>query len=244
MSMSRSDDADDTVRKRSGWLIPLGVLMVTLVLSGLFLLYYLAPTAPPLFTEQVSPTSSSDTVALDVGGMKLWVPQNYLMFDSARQGGHKREVALFAMLPDLTGWSNWNGSSFADNGPNSRVVYLTIRDNQVNLSEADKLKRIYFAYVQDPKGAPGPFGLTQYAFRGDSGYRAEDLYVGDTPKGPMVLRCVRFGPDVPSPSCLRDMPMGRGVGVSYRFKRSKLNRWREIGDAVDALLATFKKPPK
>ncbi len=59
----------------------------------------------------------------------------------------------------------------------------------------------------------------------------------------MVLRCVRAGPDVPSPSCLRDMPLGRGVGISYRFKRSKLGHWKEIGTAVDSLLATFAKPP-
>jgi len=244
MSMSRSDDSDDTVRRRSGWLIPLAVFLVIVVLSALFLLYYLAPTAPPLFTEQEAPTSSTDIAMLEVGPAKFWIPANYLQFDSARKGGRRREVALFAMLPDLTGWSNWNASSFAENGPNSRIVYLTIRDQQVNLTEAQRLERIYLAYVTDPKGEEGPFGLRKYTFRNDSGYRAEDLFVGAAPKGPMVLRCVRFGPEVPSPSCLRDMPLRNGVGISYRFKRSKLNHWREIGDAADALLATFQKPPK
>lgn len=241
--MSRSDDADDTVRKRSGWLIPLGVVLVITVLSALFLLYYLAPTAPPLFSEQVSPTSSTEVAALEVGGRRFWIPQNYLQFDSARRGGHRRDVALFAMLPDLSGWSNWNASAFADNGPNSRIVFLTIRE-QANISEADRLKRIYMAYVANPKGAPGPYGLTRYSFSPDSGYRAEDLFVGQTAKGPMVLRCVRMSPDVPSPSCLRDMPLGKGVGVSYRFKRSKLSHWQETGDAVETLLAAFAKPPK
>lgn len=241
--MSRSDDADDTVRRRSGWLIPLGVVLVITVLSALFLLYYLAPTAPPLFSEQVAPTSSTEVAALEVGGRKFWIPENYLQFDSARRGGLRRDVALFAMLPDLSGWSNWNASAFAENGPNSRIVFLTIRE-QANISEADRLKRIYMAYVADPKGAPGPYGLTRYSFRPDSGYRAEDLFVGQTAKGPMVLRCVRMSPDVPSPSCLRDMPLGRGVGISYRFKRSKLSHWQETGDAVETLLATFARPPK
>jgi hypothetical protein len=242
--MSRSDDADDTVRKRSGWLIPLGVLAVISVLSILILAYYLIPSAPPLFTEQVSPTSSTDPVAIEIGGVKLWVPENYLQYDSARRGGHRREVALWSILPDLSGWSNWNSGSFSDTGPNSRIVIITIRDQQVNVSEADRLKRIYMAYVVDPKGTPGPFGLRQYTFSRDSGYRAEDLLVGDTPKGPMVLRCVRLGPDVTNPSCLRDMLIGKNVGLSYRFKRSKLSHWREIGEAVDGLVATFKTPPK
>ena len=240
--MSRSDEADDTVRKRSGWLIPLAVLAVITVLSLLILAYYLVPTAPPLFSEQVSPTSRTDVAALEVGGRKFWIPQNYIQFDSARQGGRRRDVALFAKLPDLTGWSNWDAGAFAESGAKSPIVYLTIRE-QANISESDRLKRIYMAYVADPKGTSGPFGLTQYVFRQDSGYRNEDLLVGVTAKGPMVMRCGRPGIDMSSPNCLRDMPLGRGVGVSYRFKRSKLLHWKEIGESVDTLLAAFAKPP-
>jgi hypothetical protein len=99
-------------------------------------------------------------------------------------------------------------------------------------------------YIADPKGQPGPFELTKYAFRRDSGYSGEDLFVGQAKKGPVVMRCERAGPNVPSPTCLRDMPLGKAVGISYRFKRSKLSHWREIGDGVDALLATFEKQPK
>ena len=64
------------------------------------------------------------------------------------------------------------------------VVYLLIRDENLNLSEADRLSRIYMAYVTNPRGVPGPFGLTQYTFREDSGYRREDLFVGQTDAGP------------------------------------------------------------
>lgn len=240
--MSRGGDVDDTVRKRSGWLIPLGVLAVTMALSALFLLYYLAPTAPPLFAEPVSPTSSTEIAALEVGGLKFWIPGNYLQFESARRGGRKREVALFAMLPDLSGWSNWNAGEFTEGGPNSRIVRMTIRE-QANLSEADRLKRIYMDYIADPKGQPGPFELTKYSFRQDSGYSG-DLFVGRSQTGPVVMRCERAGPNVPSPTCLRDMPLGKGAGISYRFKRSKLSHWREIRDGVDALLTTFQKQPK
>jgi len=243
MSMSRSED-DDVVRRHSGWLIPLAVLIVITALSALFLLYYLAPTAPPLFSEQVSPTSSTDTVALDVGGVKLWIPGNYLQYASSRRGGRRREVALFAMLPDLTGWSNWNAGSFAENGPNSPIVYLTVRVLDPVLSESERLNRIYLSYVKDPAGEPGPYGLTKYTFREDNGYRREDLFVGHTARGLVVLRCVRLGPDTPNPNCLRDMPLKGVVGVSYRFKRSKLSHWHEIADKVDSLLAGFEKPPR
>ncbi len=237
-------DTDGTIRKRSGWLIPLGVFLVTAVLSALFLLFYLAPTAPNFLEEQVAPTSRTDLIALRVHGLHLWIPANYLQFESNRQGGAFKDLALFAILPDMAGWSNWEASTFTGNTPDSPIVYLLIRDEALNLPEADRLSRIYMAYVTNPRGAPGPFGLTQYTFRDNSGYGREDLFVGQTPTGPVVLRCVRFSADVPSPSCLRDLPIAHAVALSYRFKREHLARWREIGDSIEKLIVTFKTKPK
>ena len=92
-------DTDGTIRRRSGWLIPLGVFLVTAVLSALLLLFYLAPAPTNFLEEQVSPTARADLIALRVHGLKLWIPANYLQFDSARQGGAQKDVALFALLP-------------------------------------------------------------------------------------------------------------------------------------------------
>ena len=240
--MSRSADDDETVRKRSGWWIPLGVFVVTFILSAMFLLLYLAPTAPSLFEEQAVPTSRSDIIQLQVSGHAFRVPANYLLYASARQGGEHREIAMFALLPDMTGWSNWDAENFNSNTPDSRVVFLTIHKERLNLSEADKLRRVYLDYVSDKRGVAGPYGLRQFAFRGDTGYRAEDLYVGDAEHGPVVLRCVRPSHDVPSPGCLRETQISTGVSLSYRFKRAHLAEWREITGNVSKLIASFQKP--
>ena len=242
--MSRSDGADDIVRKRSGWLIPLGVFAIVAILSGLFLLIYLFPSPSPLFAEQQSPTSSTKVVALEVNGLKLWIPSNYLEFDSTRRGGRRRSIEVFAIMPDLTGWSNWDASDFAENGPGSRVVYISIREDKVNLSEADRFQRIYLAYIVDPKGSPAWYDLTRYQFRSDSGYRAEDLFVGHTPSGPVIMHCAKLGADDPSPNCWRDLRLAKGVSVSYRFKRKRLSHWHEIADGVAKLMASFRTPPK
>ncbi len=90
-------DTDGTIRKRSGWLIPLAVFLVTFAFSAMFLLFYLAPSAPSFLTEQIAPTSRSDLIALRVHGLKLWIPANYLEFESARQGGARKDIALFAL---------------------------------------------------------------------------------------------------------------------------------------------------
>jgi hypothetical protein len=51
---------------------------------------------------------------------------------------------------------------------------------------------------------------------------------------------VRFSPQVPSPSCLRDLRLGNGVTLSYRFKRANLGRWQEIAQGVDKLVRSFR----
>jgi hypothetical protein len=242
--MSRTTDDDETIRKRSAWLIPLGVFLVTFALSALFLLIYLAPNAPGLFEEQVSPTSRSDIITLKVSGHRLYIPANYLEYESARQGGDRREIALYALPPEMSGWSNWEAQSFTDNSAASPVVEMRIRQDNLNLSEADRFQRVYMGYILNPRGREGPFGLRQYAFRGDSGYHNEDLFVGESDTGLLLMRCVRRGPDVTSPNCVRDMPVARGVSLFYRFKRAHLAKWREIGKGVDKLIAMFDKAPK
>jgi hypothetical protein len=239
--MNRSTDDDETVRKRSGWLIPFGVFAVTFVLSAMFLLLYLAPTAPSLFEEQIMPTSRSDIIALTVNGRAFRIPANYLLYASARQGGEHREVAMFALLPDLEGWSNWSADAFAGNTPDSRVVFLTIHKERLGLTEADKLKRVYLDYVIDRHGTDGPYGLHQFAFRRDTGYRNEDLFVGQSAAGPVVLRCVKPAVDVPSPSCLRETLLANGTALSYRFKRNHLSDWQEMTSRMDKLIAAFQK---
>ena len=232
---------DETVRRRSGWMIPVSVFAVTFALSALILLYYLAPSAG-LFEEQAAPTSRSDNVAISVAGRPFRIPANYLIYDSARTGGERSEIAVFALLPDLSGWSNWAADEFASNAADSRIAYLTIHKDRHGLKEADKLARVYLDYVANRGGSEGPYGLRQYAFRPDIGYRNEDLFVGQTKTGPVVLRCVKLTPEVPSPSCLRETLLAPGVSLSLRFKRAHLEDWQDLAAKTDKLLADFRKP--
>jgi hypothetical protein len=236
---SRDRSTEDTVKQRSGWLIPLAVFVVTAVLSALFLLLYLAPTPTSLIEEHQSPTSRSDMVHMSIGGLPLGIPANFLLYASARQGGDRKQAELFAKFPDFHGYSDWESQTFSGNGPDSPIIYMLIRKEPFNIDEGQRLKRIYLTYVADPNGRPGPFGLTEYAFRDDSGYRHEDLLVGNIQGRPIIMRCVRLSPEVPSPSCLRDVRLSKMVVLSYRFKRAQLASWHEIADGVSGLVHTF-----
>lgn len=239
-----NENRDDEVRQHSGWLIPLAVFIVTAGLSALFLLFYLVPTPTSFIEEHPVPTARTDPVSLQVGSLKFTIPANYIAFRSARQGGVRKDVALSTVLPDLRGYSNGEAQVFADNSVSSPVVYILIREERLNFSEAERLKRIYLNYVADPHGKPGPFGLTQYVFRDDSGYRGEDLFVGHINSELVVMRCWRYSQEVPSPGCLRDQRLGRRVAMTYRFKRANLSQWRNIATGVDALISGFEKRAK
>ena len=206
------------IHQHSGWLIPLGiVLVVVFLLCGLLLLYYLRPIAAPF--RNMRPTAASTRVDLIVRGLKLHVPARYIESRAARGGGDQDMVPLFAALPDMRGYSDGEAQLFGSNAPDSPVVHLLIRADANNLDTENRLARIYMPYISDPKGEAGPFGLTQYAFRPDSGYGRDDLYVGAS--GSPLLLCEQPAQDLPSPNCLAiDRPIAPGVNLSYRFKRA------------------------
>ena len=244
MVMSSTADDSQIVKKRSGWILPIAVFLITAALSAIVLLYYLAPAPSTIGREQVAPTALNEIVSLHIGKTDLAIPANYIQRASAREGGTRADVALFALLPDMRGWSEKDARDFTSNASDSSVIYFLIREEPLTLSEQSRLDRIYMTYVVNPAGSPGPFGLTHYVFRDDSGYRGEDLFVGKTEHGIAVFRCVRLSQQVPSPSCLRDVTFGPGVAVSYRFKRAFLSRWQTIDANAAQLLATFRKVQK
>lgn len=226
-------------KRRSGWLIPLAVFFVTACLSALVLAYYFAPTPPGLAQEQPAPTDANRPVELALGSMHLRIPANYILLASARRGGAMNELALIAMLPDFQGYTLGAAQDLTANAPDSRVIGIMLKGDQVLLPEQERLERIYLTQVENPNGQPGPYGLRQYAFRADSGYHDQDLFVGSGPQGLMVLLCTKLASDIPSSNCLRDMPLDGGLALSYRFKRAHLPQWRTIDTRIHALMDSF-----
>src|ERR1700679_1409398 len=124
---NRSDDYEDTVKQRSGWLIPISVFVVTAALSALFLLYYLAPPPTSFIEQHPSPTSRTDPIAVSVNKASFTIPANYMIYSSARSGGVRKDLSLWALFPNFHGYTDWESSTFAGNGADSPVIYMLIR---------------------------------------------------------------------------------------------------------------------
>jgi hypothetical protein len=242
--MSRiENELGGMARQRSGWLVPLAVFFVTACLSALVLAYYFAPNSSGLVEELPAPTDATRPVALSVGKVAYRIPANYIVLASARRGGDLREVGLLAMLPNFEGYTIATAPELTDNAPDSVAIHFSLASQKLSLPEQERVDRIYMHQVEDASGQPGPFGLRQYVFRADSGYRNTDLFVGAAETGPIVLLCDKVRPEVTSPNCFRDLPLANGLSLSYRLKRGQLEQWRKIDGGLRALVERFAVKP-
>jgi hypothetical protein len=226
----------EEIHRHSGWLIPGGFFLVILLLSGLFLGWYLRP-GPKL---AAAPTDQSTLVQVTVRGTVFAIPANYIESSAARAGGEMDSLALAVLFPSWRGYSEGQARLFTGNAPDSPVIRLSLRGSPNYLDQRARLDRIYMPYIRDPKGSAGPFGLTQYAFASNTGYERDDLFAGENDKGLVLLLCERASAELSSPNCLAiDRPLARNLSFSYRFKRAYLARWREMAAGVNSLIARF-----
>ncbi len=230
-----SDSGRDEIHGHSGWLIPFALAFAILLLSGLFMGWYLRPGP----RQAAAPTGKSNLVHLTVRGTPFAIPANYIENAAARAGGEQDSLALAALFPSWRGYSDADSRLFQGNAPDSPVIHLSLRRDANNLDAAARLKRIYMPYIESR--AAGPFELMQYRFRADSGYEQNDLYAGKGADGPLLLLCERAASELPSPSCVAvDRPLAKTLSLSWRFKRAYLARWREIEVGANALVEKFK----
>ena len=236
---SRPDREQAEIHQHSGWLIPLGLAAVILVLCGVVLLYDLRPEA--LFRNN-APTADASFVNLSVRGVHFSILGNYLESRASRRGGDLDVLTLSAVLPNLRGYAAEDAGLYLSNAPDSPVVHMILRGDTNSLSASGRLARIYMPYIADPDGAADQFTLTRYTFRDGTGYELNDLYAGNGSAGLLLLLCERPAQDLPSPNCLGiDRPVATGVTLSYRFKRAQLSHWRDIDTGVGKLITSFMK---
>ena len=101
---------------------------------------------------------------------------------------------------------------------------------------------VYARYLANPKPTADPYGMDHYAFKPDSAYADQDLFVAklDSEFEPLVvLICDRETDLVPSPNCTRTLHLTDSVALTYRYKRSHRKDWQAIDKAIVALVRSF-----
>jgi hypothetical protein len=225
-------------RGRAGWLVPLGIFVATAGATGAGLAYLKSTRGFTLF-ERPAPTDSTVAVAVRVGETGFHIPASYIVYASARRGGRRDELEMMALIPDMQSYSLADAPAFASKAPDSRVLNFTLREERRTLSDQERLEQSYLPLVEDRDGLTGPYALTRYTFRRNSGYDDYDLFVGPTPSAIVILRCEKDSADVPSPNCQSMTNVTDELSLEYRFRRAHLDRWRDIDAGLRALTGAF-----
>jgi hypothetical protein len=238
----------EEVREESGWRYPLLIFVITLVLSGFVLFYYLGPRPEELAGDVPRPSVSEEAVVLSVGGLQFEVPANHTVFPKDRRAGTRDSLVLYAAWPRMDGYTPSRRQDFIENRPNSRRIDVLIEENNTPFDEKQRLEILYKQHVTDAGGVPAENGLTRYEFgRASSltpgaGYENRVMYTGTTEDGEQaVIFCYDYDDEQQVPAdCFRIYDVTEEVWVRYIFKEVYLPEWRRIDRAVKAFVADLR----
>ena len=229
----------DEVREESSWRYPIGIFLATLILCAIFLYYYVGPTYDDISGTVPSPTPSDDPVSFSVSRNNFRVAANFTVFPRERRGGEFEKVTLYALWPNMTGYSSSSRLEFIDNDPDTKRIDIQIAERPTPFGESKRIEDIYMPHTVDERGSRTPYRLTRFTFRPQrdavptNGYADTTLFVGkDANEQEMALFCYNEIPSIPSPECWREYELGDDLSVTYRFKRPYLAEWFEIDSRV------------
>lgn len=235
-----SGDIDGGATEEPSWAIPLVVIVVTGLLSLLFLAYYLSPSLSEIMGTAPAPSDEARPIELTIADKDFVIPANFTRFAAARRGGNQERVSMYALLPKFQPYTPSNAAAFEDNSSQSMVIHFDLEVVTSQFNERERFEKIYQRLVVDPEGKRGPHGFQQYEFSETSGYKDEDLFVWRSSEDEVVVfRCFKQTEIIASPTCRRDLGYSNQIDLKYRFKRTQLSRWKKIDQGMLKLVQGF-----
>jgi hypothetical protein len=190
---------------------------------------------------------SDDTTvrAVVIGNNVLAVPANTIRFAGARRDGPAARLDLYLRYPSMDGYSDAARDDFNGRGPRRNILFLGFEPQMMSRDMSGRFVPIYRALIEQP-GTPGPHGITRYNFKEKSGYLNETLAVAYRPgQEPFVARCLsgQSAEETLAP-CERDIVVGDGLSLTYRFPEELLGDWQALDQAIAAETERILKMPR
>lgn len=181
-------------------------------------------------------------VAVTIGSEALVVPANLIRSPTDRRGGLVTAVDLLVHWPSLDGFSEERAEVFRNGSSHAPLVYVTITEAETSLDSTTRLNAIYSLYFGGP-AFPGPAHLVGRPMRTDSPYRGEIVYFEPRAAEPYVVRCLAEETEEIPSTCIREVGIGHGLTMLYRFNRAWLADWRTMDDRLRRLAGQFFRSP-
>ena len=168
-----------------------------------------------------------------IGNDVILAPANEIRFERARRDGVAKRLDLYLRWPDMAGYSEPAGDDFNHVGATKRILFLSLEPRMMSRDMSGRFEPIYRSLIAYP-GTAGTGRVSMHEFRPDSGYLNEVLAVADREgTTPFVARCLSGDRAAESLApCERDIEIGEGLSLSYRFPIQLLAEWQEVEKAV------------
>lgn len=177
-----------------------------------------------------------------IGNNVLMAPANAVRFERARRDGIAERLDLYLRWPTMTGYSAETRDDFNHAGPEKKILFLSFEAQMMSRDMSGRFDPIYRSLIAEP-GVPGQGDVMLYDFKEKSGYMNEVLAVAERGgETPFVARCLAGESAEESLApCERDLLVGDGLSLSYRFPKELLPGWRALDAAVLATAASYLK---
>ena len=169
-------------------------------------------------------------IALTVGGEPLVIPANMIRFPTERRGGAGRPRSTSLLhWPSLDGFSEERAKEFRDGSPQAPLLYVTITAPR-RRSIRPRASPTSTAASSPVRRSPVPAGLVGRTMDPDiSLSRRDRLFRAAAPRSPSSpAASPRKPPEMPA-TCIRDVNIGHGLTMLYRFNRAWLGDWQDDG---------------
>jgi len=174
-----------------------------------------------------------------IGNDVLIFPANVIRFESQRVSGVQNVVDTYFAWPGMAGYTEANRAIFNQTDSAASLIFARITQATMSRDMSGRLNPIY-QRLTDGHRVAGPNGLDSMRLRSGAGYANELLYVEHSvTDNPYAVRCLvedaQTQPDFSTRTgCQRDISLGEGLSVTYRFAIELLPNWREIERDVRA----------
>lgn len=218
------------------------LLKVTSAIAGLALLTAGISYAGHWYGERLSlagHTDSQQVFSISIGSDMLQVPANMIRFREQRASGAAERLNVYLTWPDMQGYSQANRARFDQLDLANQLIFIELSQATMSRDMSGRLEPIYSRLFEGEPKAVG-YGLVQHSLRADSGYAGEALFTASRPAKPdYVVRCVLPQAQSTEPSsgdCQRDIHIGSGLTVLYRFSATLLPDWEPIDRAIETFV--------
>ena len=177
-----------------------------------------------------------------IGNDVLSASANQIRYPEQRRGGIANRLDLYALWPDMEGFTEATRAAFNNTAPGKKLLFLSFEPRTLSRDMSGRLDPIYRKMISGD-GQALSNGLFRYKLPESAGFIDEYLLVGAVSAGKMfVARCLgdeNAGSILAS--CDRDIHVGDDLVMMTRFPSSLLADWKLLDASLDKFAGTIVK---